>query len=221
MSKKLQVLGVLVALAMGTSNCKKKDIPEAEIGNPVFYVDALIDGTAVNATAGKDNFYMFTDYAKDNLGVIQMNGSLHSDACAQCNHTFSISFRDTKMRGAQPINDISNVLSTGNYLFYNASDTSVIITEAEVFQFLAYQPQGVTQNYIWDFGDGTSSNLPNTTHTYTTAGNHTVCLTVSKTGSASKTVCNLITADTLCRIQFTQNITQNGVEFTSNGNLSA
>jgi len=34
-------------------------------------------------------------------------------------------------------------------------------------------------NYTWDFGDGSTSNLENPTHVYTASGNYTVCLQIS------------------------------------------
>ena len=37
---------------------------------------------------------------------------------------------------------------------------------------------GTITNYIWDFGDGNNSTIQNPSHTYTTTGNYTVCLTV-------------------------------------------
>lgn len=43
--------------------------------------------------------------------------------------------------------------------------------------------------YSWDFGDGTTGTGPNPTHTYTTAGNYTVSLTVSnEAGSDTETI---------------------------------
>lgn len=36
-----------------------------------------------------------------------------------------------------------------------------------------------TLSYLWDFGDGTTDNIPYPSHTYTTPGQYIVCLTVS------------------------------------------
>lgn len=44
------------------------------------------------------------------------------------------------------------------------------------------QSQGVITDYLWDFGDGATSDLPSPTHTYQQAGDHTVSLTVSGPG---------------------------------------
>lgn len=44
-------------------------------------------------------------------------------------------------------------------------------------------------SYDWDFGDGSSSTLQNPSHTYTTAGPVTVCLTVTDAQPCSSTEC--------------------------------
>ncbi len=38
---------------------------------------------------------------------------------------------------------------------------------------------GTISNWLWDFGDGNTSTMQNPSHTYTAAGNYTVCLTVT------------------------------------------
>ena len=54
------------------------------------------------------------------------------------------------------------------------------------------QPHG-----FWAFGDGTTSNVQNPSHTYTSLGNHTVSLTVSNNGQHNSTKANYITIDTI------------------------
>ncbi len=49
-------------------------------------------------------------------------------------------------------------------------------------------------SYLWDFGDFTTSNLPNPTHTYTTSASYTVCLIVSGEDSLGNTC-----SDTICQ----------------------
>lgn len=46
-------------------------------------------------------------------------------------------------------------------------------------------PDGIVANYLWDFGDGTTSILANTTKTYQVAGNYTATLTVTDNAGAS------------------------------------
>ncbi|MCB0402773.1 MAG: PKD domain-containing protein [Flavobacteriales bacterium] len=47
------------------------------------------------------------------------------------------------------------------------------------FQDTSYLSSGFITNYVWDFGDGFNSFLPNPVHQYTTAGNYTVSLTLT------------------------------------------
>ncbi len=43
----------------------------------------------------------------------------------------------------------------------------------------SYSNSGGVNTWLWDFGDGTTSNLPNPLHTFPSAGFYNVCLTVS------------------------------------------
>lgn len=55
--------------------------------------------------------------------------------------------------------------------------------------------QGGATSWAWDFGDGTTSTLTNPSHTYTSAGDYTVSLTVTNSkGSDTSTQTNLIHA---------------------------
>lgn len=52
-------------------------------------------------------------------------------------------------------------------------------------------------NYMWDFGDGNTSTQLYPTHTYSSSGQYSVCLTVSNpNGSCSTTTCNTVVVQT-------------------------
>lgn len=52
--------------------------------------------------------------------------------------------------------------------------------------YYAYnQSVGTNLSYLWDFGDGTTSNQPYPSHTYSNAGNYVICLTVSNSNCSS------------------------------------
>ena len=61
----------------------------------------------------------------------------------------------------------------------------------------------LTASYDWDFGDGGTSTLQNSTHTYLNAGGYNVCLKITGTTSTGN-VCK----DSLCKIQM---VTLSGV----------
>lgn len=49
-------------------------------------------------------------------------------------------------------------------------------------------------NYLWDFGDGYTSNLAYPNHTYAVPGNYVICLTVSDNYGCSRSMCDSTTA---------------------------
>lgn len=191
------------------SACKKRELPDTDLGTPVFMMESRVNGSAVNIAAGKDRYYMFTSYSLDNLGVNVLKGTLRQQDCENCNHEFTISYRDTKLRNNLLINDIANVLRTGSYVYRNGTDSSNASTQGTVINFNAYVPVGSNYSYAWDFGDGTGSTLVNPSHQYAEPADYNVCLTVSQAGYPSKTICNVITMDTTCRFQFNQTASQN------------
>jgi PKD repeat protein len=56
---------------------------------------------------------------------------------------------------------------------------------------------GYPDTYFWDFGDGSTSNAPNPTHTYTANGTYNVCLTVTNAGG-SDTYCESVQVTGIC-----------------------
>ena len=65
----------------------------------------------------------------------------------------------------------------------NPTDLSVGFTDMST---------GSPSTWLWDFGDGSTSNLQNPTHLYSAAGTYTICLMTSD-GCAPDTICNTIT----------------------------
>lgn len=222
MKKGFYKFTILLITLWSIQACKKKDIPEVEDGTPVFIVESKVNGSAVNITAGKDQYYMFTSHSSDNLGINVLTGKLASQQCENCNHAFTISYRDNQYRNNLMINNIADVLKVGNYNFFNGRDTAVGNTlQGTVVNFTAYVPSGTNYTYSWNFGDGSTSNVVNPTHQYTEPADYNVCLTVSSAGFPSKTICNTIPMDTMCRFQFNQNTSQNYVSFNTIGNSNS
>lgn len=77
----------------------------------------------------------------------------------------------------------------------------------------SYDSDGSITSYLWDFGDGTTSNLANPSHTYNVAANYTVSLTVTDDRSSSTTV--QTTADV--QANGSNGVLDNGVTVTTSG----
>ena len=86
--------------------------------------------------------------------------------------------------------------------------TSTIVAGAvNTFHFTnTSTPLNTTDSIRWTFGDGTSSNQVNPTHTYTAAGTYTVCLRIQKRENGTLTncvreICHTIVVTAPCNIQ--------------------
>lgn len=85
---------------------------------------------------------------------------------------------------------------------------------------------GAFAGYSWDFGDGSTSNQMNPTHTYATSGGYLVCLTISdSSASCFDTYCDSVYVNgssSSCSASFTFNAVVNTVTFvnTSIGNYT-
>ena len=221
--KVIYKLSILVFVISILHSCKKKDLPEAVDGSPVFMVESKVNGSAVDITAGKDQYYMFTSHSIDGLGINVLKGTLRSQVCENCNHEFSISYRDSDYRNNLIINNVADILKTGSYSYFNGIDTTGGSTALQggAFNFVAYAPAGTNYTYNWSFGDGTSSTLTNPVHQYAEPADYKVCLTVISAGLPAKTICNVITMDTMCRFQFNQSMSQTFVSFYTIGNANS
>ncbi len=55
---------------------------------------------------------------------------------------------------------------------------------------------GYDLHYTWDFGDSTTSHVPNPWHTYSQAGTYVVCLSIDDSAGCQDTYCDTITVTT-------------------------
>jgi PKD repeat protein len=83
-------------------------------------------------------------------------------------------------------------------LFCNAF---FVVTQTSPFQLaVVNMSSGLSLSYMWDFGDGSTSNLIYPSHTYATSGAFNLCLTVSDSTGCTSTYCDSIAVDSLGRI---------------------
>ncbi|MDP1727368.1 MAG: hypothetical protein Q8M15_11345 [Bacteroidota bacterium] len=75
--------------------CKKRLEPIDEIGSPVFYMSGEINNVPLTLEAGKNNYYLITDYRMDNDNVLEFTGNLKQN-CSTCKAGLKIILRDYK-----------------------------------------------------------------------------------------------------------------------------
>lgn len=76
---------------------------------------------------------------------------------------------------------------------------------------------GTVNSYLWDFGDATTSTLPNPSHTYATGGSYIVCLIVTNNCSETDTICQTVS---VCDINTAAFATTGGSLNVSFGDMS-
>ncbi len=88
------------------------------------------------------------------------------------------------------VDSATNTVSVGSLPMsaFTVSSATTQCSNSDNFTFLNTSTTGVGVTYLWDFGDGTTSILPNPTKSYTGAGTFTVSLTVTNAvGSVTST----------------------------------
>ncbi len=74
---------------------------------------------------------------------------------------------------------------------------------------------GIVEWY-WDFGDGSTSNATNPSHTFSTNGLHSVCLTIVGADSCTSTYCETVIVD--CILTLEENVLENSVVYPNPAN---
>lgn len=203
--KRLLYLLISFFLLVG---CKKKELPLPNTGDPVFLFNGIIGYDTINFQSGVNHIYMYTDFYKDNQSLTTVRGYFASDTCENCEPYLSFEVKDAAQTSGLSLSQ-SIALIFGKTVFTSYSLDSVFgaPTTVETFNFnsnTSYDPQN---QYLWNFGDGTSSTLPNPTHIYPVgSGNQVVSLKLTKNGMVDS-LKNTIDAslNSTCRASFVMN----------------
>ena len=190
-------------------SCKKDD-PDSGTKEEIFKLDAEVGSSTINFIAGKNNYYMHTDYLKDSNDIFCFSGTLgdfnlcNSTDLSNCSNALSITIRDNKTADSQTSNVQESIQS--NSYDYRGPVTGVV--EGYTVQFQSNIWGGGNYIYQWDFGDGNSSSSLNPSHFYDASNpNVEPCLTVTDltTGLTSK-LCNPINLESDCIPSFEYDI---------------
>lgn len=190
------------------SSCKKNELPLPNMGDPVFLFSGIIGNDTINLKSGVNHIYMYTDFYKDNQSLTTVRGYFASDTCANCEPYLSFEAKDAAQTSGLSLSQ-SIALIFGKTVFTSYSLDSIFgaPTIVETFNFksnTSYNPQN---QYLWDFGDGTSSTLPNPSHVFPVgSSNRVVSLKLVKNGMVDS-LANTIDAslNSTCRANFTMN----------------
>ena len=181
-------------------SCKPEELPPVQTGDPVFSVT----GDLVNIIAGEDDFYLFSDYEKDDMDVYSFvsHFAKTGDCTSDCEEELLIKIRDIDQNTGAIDVDIENALSPGNYNYQIANSP---ISNDEVVLNLTAEPEGNGPfSYLWLI---TYSDTIFNSYTFTT---ETVDLPFSYNANVSLVnVCLTISDNNMCQIQDCKDISLN------------
>ncbi|MCK5261717.1 MAG: PKD domain-containing protein [Thermoplasmatales archaeon] len=102
--------------------------------------------------------------------------------------TYNVTLTITDNDGLTDLESIMIIVVTPNYpptASASASKTSGEVPLTVYFNGIGTDPDGTIVSYHWDFGDGSTSNIQNTSHTFDTSGTFTVTLTIQDNKGAA------------------------------------
>lgn len=179
---------ILALFTIGSFNsCKKKTLPEPEPGNePVFYFSGQVDGTPYTLEAGINDYYMYSDYIQNSAtGVYGFKGLLQQSNCSSCKNSIEIEINDHRSSAIGGPSGIDSAFQSTFYPYCAGSwaPASYKVTYYPIFN-------NTPLNYLWNWGDGSTSTSMIGSHIYKHSGNYNVSLSITDNFSCTNTLSN-------------------------------
>jgi len=185
MLRKIVLFGFISSLIIA---CKKEAIPPtAVVGQPVFYFNGTVNGSNVSLQAGINNYYMYSSYTQDTVGVYNFTGNLQSVSTNK--NSIQITINDYKVLAPNTpaVIDTSLVPACYSYNMPGGNTTDYSVAFAPIID------SGVpSAPYIWTFGDGVISNAGTPTHIYTHPGDYNTSFDVQFIAGCNTNISNVV-----------------------------
>ncbi|MCM5529043.1 PKD domain-containing protein [Parasegetibacter sp. NRK P23] len=170
-----------------------------------------------------------TNFTANAPGAVSWNwdfGDGNSSNLANPSHTYSTAGNYNVSLTITNANGCTNTIRQDNYIRIRQPQINTASLQGAGCAPYTYTPTPVVNtvvpvtSWLWDFGDGTTSNVQNPTHVYTNTGNYTVILTVSGPGcNTTVTATNAVRVGSSPGTAFTSSATQScvgsGIQFTN------
>lgn len=175
--------GLLLACSLSLQSCEQKDDPVLESGTPLFTIWGTIDNTGKKYAAGKNDYYMYTDYNLSTDGVYQCIGDM-KQTCTDCKESLRITINNYQP-GTDPVVP-EQIFNKGEY--YYKPPAGVDVNSAFQVNLVPFPSGNGTPSHLWNFGDGTFSTDPNPVKTYTTGRVYDIQYTATYPGGCSSSI---------------------------------
>ncbi|MBI5856230.1 MAG: PKD domain-containing protein [Sphingobacteriales bacterium] len=135
------------------------------------------------AGSGNTNVLWNWDFGNGTTSTLQNPQTVYTSA-----GSFSVTLRVTNDKGCSRTISRPNYITVTNGVTAGFTNTQPTVCSAPAaINFTNTSTGPPTLSYIWDFGDGNFSPLPNPSHTYTANGTYTVTLVTSSTAGCVDT----------------------------------
>lgn len=184
--KKIKLFVFLIAGSVMFFTCKKKELPiDEEQNDPQFYFSGKINGTQYDITAGQNNYYMYSSYMQEASNLYKFSGIIKTQNCNTCTNAIEIIINDHCLSAP---NGTSGADSAFRDRYYPIQSGNPLAIKHNVQFYSIFNK--FSQNYQWNFGDGSMGYGPMTSHIFRT-GEYNVTLTVQDTNGCTNSVSNI------------------------------
>lgn len=174
--------------------CKDKEIIPPQESDPVFKVSGKVDGSSVEISAGKDDYYMFTSYHLGPDNVHTFTGDLKPVNCTNCKEALKIEIRDNGFSNNFNVND---ALAPGDYAFISENPVGYKVT-------LTAEPEGIPPyTFFWNADNIQQQSIsPTMEFFFKEEKKYNISLTITYGDSCSSTITNEIDLASSCSAGF-------------------
>lgn len=180
---KLNYINIIFLAMLLLFSCKPKEEPIASVDELVFGMSGVFENQMLDIQAGKNDFYMSTDFSSDTQNVLTFMGDLKQN-CSSCKQSLKINIRNyCASKGIYNYSPDSSFYN-GNYNF----QFDGISPKLYKVNFKA-KPQGSgTVAHLWDFGDGTTSASADPSKDFKPTGNYLITYTAAYSSGCNSTL---------------------------------
>ncbi len=175
-------------------------VTETQTGFAVANHAVYISSDSANGTINNHWSMVYTNangYYSDNVNVVAGTLGVYSVFTADCNGVYltsTVASTSLPMTADFSIcTGVPTLICQAGYYF--VPDSANSSASSSSFSFFDTS-SGYPTTWMWNFGDGSSSNIQNPVHSYQTAGYYSVCLTIATANGCSSTFCDTVFAAT-------------------------
>ena len=182
-------------------SCNKNSLPSNTVGTPVYYFEGTINNISQKIQAGNDSMYMYTNATTNAANEKTLQGWFANQINANSEPNLMFELVNYKPNGSNTADiEIQNL-----HNFYSFSLDSVITFDTTLQFTFAPLDTNLTGTFLWKADDGTTANSKYFTHTFATAGMHTITFFyTSNQGCSTDSISNNINTNVNnnCNVQF-------------------